>query len=120
MNESTEQPRKRRKLLMTQQQYQMCMEHDIKKFLIEDERQALLESLNKNEWNHQGHIVTFKKAYPDIPDRTIEIHSLERDKSGRIRLVNRLGLTTPWFQTSEALVDAIDWDWMKLKTMLTI
>jgi hypothetical protein len=120
MNESINRPRSKRKLLMTEQQFNICLEHHIKNTLIEGKKKALLEKLNDEEWRHPGQIVTFKQPYPDLPNRKFAVHSLEKDKNGRIRLLNKLGLSTPWFETSEALVSAIDWDWMTLNTILAL
>ncbi len=112
MNNAELPKRKKRKLLMTEEQFQKCIENDIKKMFIEDEKKIFMDKLSREEWVSPGNIVTFKHEYPGLPQRQIAIASIERDRKGRIRLTNMFGTSTPWFDSTEALVDAIDWEWM--------
>ena len=66
----------------------------------------------KRDFIKSGNIITFRKALPDLPNKQIAISKIKRDKSGAIKITNPFGTESPWFQSEQELIDAIDWEWM--------
>jgi hypothetical protein len=66
----------------------------------------------KKAYLKPGNIITFKHKLPDFPSGQIAISKIKRDKSGAIKLINPFGTESPWYQSQQELINAIDWDWM--------
>jgi hypothetical protein len=59
-----------------------------------------------------GNILTFKDPLPGFPRGQIAIAKIQRNKSGAIKIINPFGTESPWYQSEQELIDAIDWKWM--------
>ena len=75
------------------------------RFDTEDKRKAFIRP---------GSIITFKQKYPGLPTGQIVIDAIKTHRrTGSIKLANSFKVETPWFFSMDALLNAIDWEWME-------
>lgn len=73
-------------------------------FKTEEEKRAFLKP---------GNIITLKDKILELPQSQIAIGKIHRTKSGAVKITNPLGTESYLFASEEALVNAVDWDWMQ-------
>lgn len=82
-------------------------------------RQVLREGLSfasdeaKRNFIKVGHVLTFKNRLPGLSSFQVAIADIKQSKAGQIKIINPFGNETPWFNSMQELLDAIDWVWME-------
>ena len=107
---TVKQKTKPKRYQVTEKQLQAILEKRIESKLTE----ALSFSTDKEKraFIKVGNILTFKNSLPGFPIGQIAIAKIQRTKSGAIKIINPFGTESPWYQSEEDLIDAIDWEWM--------
>jgi hypothetical protein len=103
-------PLKRKRYKVTEDQFKSILQKRIETKLLE----SILFSSDKEKlaFIKPGNIITFKDKLPGIPKGQIAINKIKRTKSGAIKLINPFGTESPWYQSEQELLNAINWDWM--------
>jgi hypothetical protein len=95
---------------VTQKQLQAIMENKLEAILTKSPQFDNADQ--KKAFIKPGNIITFKGVLPEFPTGQIAIAKMKRDKTGAIKLINPFGTESPWYQSEQDLIDAIDWEWM--------
>ena len=95
---------------VTEKQLQAILEKRIESKLTETLSFSTDEE--KRAFINSGNILTFKDPLPGFPKGQIAIAKIQRTKSGAIKIINPFGTESPWYQSEQQLIDAIDWEWM--------
>lgn len=95
---------------VTEKQLQTILEKRIEAKL--NESLSFSTDQEKRAFIKVGNILTFKDPLPGFPTGQIAIAKIQRTKSGAIKIINPFGTESPWYQSEQELIDAIDWDWM--------
>jgi hypothetical protein len=101
---------KQRRYQVTEKQLLAIMENKLEAILTKSPQ--FDDADQKKAFIKPGNIITLIDPLPDFPVGQIAIDKIKRGKNGAIKLINPFGTESPWFQSEQELIDAIDWVWM--------
>jgi hypothetical protein len=107
---------KQRRYQVTEKQLMAIMENKLEAILTES--MTFDSAEQKKAFIKPGNIITLKDPLPNFPVGQIAIDKIKRGKTGAIKLINPFGTESPWYQSEQELIDAIDWVWME-KNIIT-